>query len=336
MKKILITAIVGASILVAPLVQAQQTVTTPPVGFITLNIEGDGFTLLGLGLFNAVDHQGVVAGATSGNDQTVITDDNASFTADQYATGYFIEILSGENAGIMVDIAGNTETTVTLAQDISGLLPVDTSYAIRKHHTIGSVFGDTNAAGLGGAATGASADELLIFNPVSQTSTTYFYNSIFNRWVNAANIVGNANGEILYPDQGLIIKRKVADPVSFKLLGSVKVGATALSIENGFNIVPNVYPVDVTLIETGFYTGDPTTGLQAAPTGASADELQVFDAATQTSATYFYNSIFNRWVNAANIAGNANDTVIASGVAVIINRKGGVPFNWTIAQPWTE
>src|SRR4051812_9714867 len=119
-----------------------QTVTTDPVGFITLTVAGaaqGGSTALsfkGLGLARPVEFQGVATAATN----NTITASGAAWTAGQFSPGngpYYVEIIgpTGEpGIGTMYDITANTATQLTTAQDsatgVSGTLPV---FRIRKH-----------------------------------------------------------------------------------------------------------------------------------------------------------------------------------------------------------
>src|SRR3954468_20323660 len=104
-------------------IASAQTLTTDPVGFITLTITGTsqgGSTALsfkGLGLARPVEFQGVATGATA----NTITSSNAAWAANAFAPAngpYYVEIIGpagGPGVGTMYDITGNTSTQLTVA-----------------------------------------------------------------------------------------------------------------------------------------------------------------------------------------------------------------------------
>ncbi len=294
---------------------------TDPVGFITLtaNPSDDGvnkkITLLGLGLFNAVEFQGPVD-SVSGSTLGII-----GIQASQFDGMYFVQIASGANSGIMADIASTAADSITLAQDISSLIAVDDIIKIRKHSTIESVFGVNNALGLTGGTTAGASDTINLFN-ADGTVSVIFWVPGSDVWFNGIAIV---NDFIIYPDQGIFMQRIGTDTASGKLLGSVKTDVTALTIENGFNVLANVYPVDVTLANSGLNTNDGgVTGLLAGTSLTQADVVRIFDDAGALKSYYLVDEQNNIWFDGIALSG---DVVLKSGSSFIITRRND-GINW--------
>ena len=102
------------------------------------------------------------------------------WTADEFngANGeFFIEIISGPYAGLMTDILATDVTgkTLTTYDDLSSLLTAGEVYRIRKHRTLGDVFGENNESGLAGGFSVSEADEVMVLNPVTQTFLTFYF-----------------------------------------------------------------------------------------------------------------------------------------------------------------
>jgi Fibronectin type III domain len=132
---------------------------TDTVGFITLPITGASgsgeraFSCLGISLMNPVSYRGKIT--AFGNRS--ITDMNAVWTADEFSGAdgeFFVEIISGPYAGLMTDILPTNVIgkTLTTYDDLSPLLTGGELYRIRRHRTLGDVFGENNESGLAGGS----------------------------------------------------------------------------------------------------------------------------------------------------------------------------------------
>ena len=190
-----------------------KTAVTDPVGFITLPISGASrsgaraFSFLGISLMNPVSYQGTIT--STGNNS--VMDVNAVWTADEFngANGeFFIEIVSGPYAGLMTDILATdaASDTLTTEDDLSSMLTSGELYRIRKHRTLGDVFGANNEAGLNGGASVSEADEVRVFNPVTQAFLIYYFKiGGFGGigWRSTTDAVSDASGTTLYPEQGV-------------------------------------------------------------------------------------------------------------------------------------
>lgn len=297
---------------------------TEPVGFVTLtaNPSSDGvnkkISLIGLGLFNAVEFQGPID-SVNGSVLGV-----TGIQAGQFDEFYFVQIASGDNSGIMVDIVSTSIDSVTLAQDLSTMVSVGNIIKIRKHHTMASVFGTSNEMGLVTGTNPIAADIIQIFGP--DESKTLFFLTGANVWTDG---IFNLNNLIIYPDQGLLFRRIGTESASIKLLGSVKTDTTGITVENGFNIINNVYPVDTTLGTSGLNTNDGgTTGVLPGTNPIAADNIRIVNDQGQVGIYFLVNAANNIWTDGIF---PANDVVIKAGSSFILDRKSN-SFNW-LQQP---
>jgi uncharacterized protein (TIGR02597 family) len=322
-----------------------QSVVTDPVGFTTLTVAAKpaaarGFSYLAMNMTRPTVFRSLIpaGGVSASGAPTVLTFPANTFTAGQFTgTGNacYIEFLNTANAGVISDITASTTNTITLADDVSSLLTAGTTtFKIRPHWTIGTVFGANNSAGLFGATTASAADNIQIQNATTGVKAIYFYNTSAAQW---RNNFTDATNVVIPPDVGLIIERKVTSAVSFTLVGEVKLGNSELAIVGGnaiqnVNIVPNPYPLNsVTLATSNLFTGSASTGVVGGTTASAADTLGIFNSGTGIITTYFYNTTAGQWRN--NFT-DSSSVVIPEGASVIITRKSGRPsFNWYVPQP---
>ncbi len=181
-----------------------QSVVTDPVGFTTLTVAAKpassrGFSFLAVNMTRPTIYRAVIpaGGVSAPGSPTVLTFPAGTFTANQFnGTGNacYIEFLNTANAGVISDITATSTNSITLVDDVSALLAGGTTtFKIRQHWTIGTVFGPTNSAGLLGGTNPASADNIQLENATTGVKAIYFYNTTANQWrtgfTDATNVV---------------------------------------------------------------------------------------------------------------------------------------------------
>jgi uncharacterized protein (TIGR02597 family) len=335
---------------------AQNTATTDPVGFITLNISGAtatggaAFSFRSLGLTRPVEYQGnaeQVAAAT-------LTDNEATWTANQFSPAgatvatatHYLEIVRPPNSqtavpgeGSTYDIVGTDAgtKTITLGQNLAPGVASGALFKIRKHWTIGAVFGQNNEAGLTGG-TPDNADRLLVYNSSTNGYDTYFYQlgGSGTGWRSTADLNTDVSGKVLYPDEGIVLKRSAASNVAVVLTGAVKTGATSIPVLPGTNVVANVFGAPMTLASSNLYTGNSATGLNPGNL-STADQVLIYNG-TGYDIYYFATPSpldpAGGWRNAA-VPGQPTDPATVSipvGTSVIVKRQGSTGFDWKAPQ----
>ncbi len=315
--------------------------TTKPVGLITLTVNGTGgtqsnaYTLAGLGL----TQRALFQGASTSIGANLIVDTAAAWTDNQFngvGNACCVEIISGANAGVILDIASTVASTqtITTVQPIPAGTVAGDSFVVRRHWTIGSVFGQTNQSGLAGGSV-TSADQILLYN--GSNPTNYYYQTVGlggTGWRQAGAPTVDASGTVIYPDEGFFIERMQSAPLNIVLMGSVKTGQTSTPIMPGQNFVGNIYAAPMTLADCGLYTGSPATGL-ADGSSTSADQVLIWNPVLNGYDTYYYQTIGvggTGWRKGGDRVDDASATPIPVGGAVIVNRKGATGFNWVIPQ----
>ena len=336
---------------------AATDVVTDPVGFITLTAVGGGtptapkYTFQGLGMTQVPAALGSITSFAT-NDLTVGT----TLVAGAYAPvaggpnpAYFVEVTDGANPGLLDDITGNTATDIYTANSDAANITGATKFKVYPHWTIGTVFGPQNQAGLLGGGSSAAADEVRVFNPLAQTSATYYYKTTGlggTGWRSGGSSSINQTNAVLYIEQGIVIARKTSGDVTNKLVGAVKLTNTISVIVSGgtatapkYTYAANVYPAGIPLGTSGLYTGNPATGLGGGGSSASADEVRIFNPATQTSTTYFFKTTGlggTGWRSGGSSSIDQSAAQIPLGVTTVIARKVTGTFSWSMPQPFVK
>jgi uncharacterized protein (TIGR02597 family) len=325
-----------------------QNVYTDPVGFITLNVQGGSaaYSFLGLGMTQVP----VLRGATTTITGTQVTL-GQTLTPGQYnpantvgaATdpSYFIEFTSGPNAGLLDDIVSNDAAAVYTATDDSSMESGGVTFKIYPHWTIGQVFGPSNSAGLGGATSASAADNILVWNPNTQGPATYYFKTGGlggTGWRSTASTSINTSNSVLYIDQGFQIFRHVSTNVTVQLVGGVKLSNTlSVVVGSGYTFAGNVEAAGIPIGTSGLYTGNNTTGLNGGTSASAADNVLIWNPATQGSATYYFKTGGlggSGWRSTASTSVDASTNQIPLGAFAEIQRKISGAFTWTIPNQY--
>jgi uncharacterized protein (TIGR02597 family) len=326
-------------------VQAQTTTaTTDPVGFITLDVpgtSGNGASALsfkGLGLTRPVEYQG--SAETVG--AKTLVDNEATWSDNQFngANGaYYLEVIDNPSvagvspgAGTTYDIVATNAAskTITLSQNLASGVASGAMFKIRKHWTLATVFGPNSGTNnqvllAGGDAT--TADQVLIYNGTGY-NTYYFYDDGEDRmWLSGQG--ADATNQIIYPEDGIIVKRRQASGASVVLMGAVKTGQSSIPVLPGLNILGNIYAAGMTLASSGLHTGNATTGVQGGD-ATSADQVLIYNGSGYNTYYFYDDGEDALWIDGQ---GNpASNVPIPVGSAVVVKRRGATGFDWVVPQ----
>ena len=118
-----------------------------------------------------------------------------------------------------------------------------------------------------GAGSSSSADNILVWNPVTQLPVTYWYKTTTlaggTGWRQGATTFNAAN-TVLYVDQGFYVLRRAATPVAVQLVGGVKLSNTVSFVYAGpskYTYAANVEAAGIPLSASGLWTGSSATGV---------------------------------------------------------------------------
>ena len=333
-----------------------QSVSTVPVGYVTLKINGstDGvapaFTALSAPLQKATLSKGAI---TADPTATVLTNANASYTTNAYAgtdaegnPSHYIQITSGINEGLILDIVSNSATSFTTDTDFSGLVSSGDHYAVKKYITLGDIFGSANEAGLTSGGSTSSSDLVYIMSADGNGnySTYYYQTDPFggaiggNGWRKAGDTDTDMSNVIVAPDDGLLVSRSAQGDLSARILGTVNDIEHSRDLPAGFTLVAYPFPVDVTLADSNIYTVD--NGYVSGSSSSDSDLIYILQK-NGAFRSYYYqtdplggNFGGNGWRLVGDRNTDASGTVIEVGSSIIVKHTGSglswnddVPFN---------
>ncbi|HWB02461.1 MAG TPA: TIGR02597 family protein [Verrucomicrobiales bacterium] len=349
-----ISLIIGALSLAAAAGSHAQTAVTDPVGYITMKVTAapagsSSLSFVAPTLVNKLEFSGIASAATA---TTITLSGAAPLTAGAYNAavnaaydsvvpmpGYYVEVSAGAGEGQWANITGNTATALTVDRDLSTFITGGTTTVrIRKHSTIGEVFGTTNTAGLKGADTSAAADEVKLLKPVTHEVKSYFFydDGAVTQWSDLN--LNDAVNVIIGPDQGMVIQRKNGGAaVNVVRVGHVKTGKTAVYATPGANVLPVTRAVgdNFTLTLSNLQnTGAQNTRIFGADTSAAADLLRIPQANGQLKDFFFYNDgAVTQWSD-LNLNDASNEPLNEGEAFVYIRQAAGGNLTWTVpAQP---
>ena len=272
------------------------------------------------------------AGTVSLVQNAVLTDTNSTWSDSQFGTKgvpAYVEFDNGWMADIVDCSAANH--TLTLAGSLGSAAATGDAYRIRKHFTVASMFGTNNETGLKAGLNPNSSDNVLLQVPQTQQTLVIFYydDGTYHGWLNASFLP--ADNQIIYPEQGVMVRRRVAQDASLYLVGPVKVGTTVVTIDSGYNLVGTLKSAaPLTLSQLNLYSGNPATGLASGLNPSSSDNLLVVQPNGSTATYFYYNDgTYQGWLDG--LFNLATTVQISPGTAFFIRRKAAnAPFNWTI------
>ncbi len=331
---------------------APADVVTDPVGFITLNVTAgvNKSSYLGLGMTQVPTNIGLV-GSVNGT-QIVLSNQNLTVAALNAVAGvpkFFVEETSGVNPGFFDDIVSNDSTSIVTAVNDSGTIAAGNGYKIYPHWSLAKVFGANDEAGLQGGTGNATADNVLVWNPATQGSQTYYFKTNTagggSGWRSSGSPLTDKSGLPLYIDQGLVILRRPATGTNVLLVGAVKLGKTispiiAAGASAKSTYAANCYPATFSLGNSLLWTGSSSTGLQGGTGNSSADNVLVWNPATQGSQTYYFKTNTagggSGWRSSGSPLTDQSAATINIGTTPVILRRNASNFNWVMPQPFTQ
>jgi hypothetical protein len=200
-----------------------QTVSTPIVGFEKKTFPS-GTTGHGVGFVQAAAFQGTATSVAA--DSLAVT--GTSFTANQFAPtsgvpNYYIQITSGSQTGLVVDILGNSPTVLNVAAGDLANVSGTPTFVVRPHLKVSSLF-------QGNADLVDYTDTLTIYNSDGTVSTLLRDSTSSTGWLDSTTF--NASDSVIYPGQGFLLS--TSGTGSFTSTGIVNPTQTIVPIYAGF------------------------------------------------------------------------------------------------------
>lgn len=320
--------------------QAQSPINTVPEGITTYSIAA---TRAGQNLTSyfsaplATDpvYTGAVATVTSNT--IMVGDTPPPWTANQLSSSpYFVKMLSGLQTGRILQVTGNTTTTLTLDITDNSLQSVSltaTGFAVAAGDTFEVFPGDTLATLFGlntaqsplvlTAGTPATADSVGVYSPTAGRFLTYYFDSTLGYW-KQIDVAGNANNAVVRPYAAFLITRRPSEPaLSFVLTGRVAEVNRLIKVPGGNQVIYD---------STGFAVDTPLSSLQlsnwlqaptTSPTVNNADTVSVWNSSANRLDTYFQLSD-STWRKVGGGSTNESSFVISAGESVCFLKRAAV------------
>jgi hypothetical protein len=257
-----------------------QTATTDPVGFTKFSFP-TGRKAVGVNLMNSQTISDTVASNTASS----ITLSGTSNAGSLLSAGaaYYVEVVAGSSStyvGDRMDV--DTAATITAANNTLvlsatgegntfGTLAADTlsgyRIVVRKHVTIGQVFGTKGNTPMQGGTSSSAADQILFYR--NGAFETYYLlrnpTGTIEQWVKVGGGSASCDNTVIYPGTGLIVNRVGASQADVTFVGGVRTNALAKPLTAGYNLVSNGFPVDQTpaarlMTAANGFTGSTSSG----------------------------------------------------------------------------
>jgi len=294
-------------------------VTTDVVGYVSLGADNGGAAIpaqsdVTISIPFVQNAEGIFT--VSSFTQNSVTF-NESMTAGAFnlpgsGAPYMIEVSSGRDEGIYLEIASNTADTVTLSgfgTDFFSELAAGDTITIRKAWTLATALNSNLPTGV----------TLLTFDNTGGINASASSQFIFaGTWFNAATGV-NADDTVLYPGESFILRNNSQTAIQdLTISGTVSTTESRVTLRKDTSAPQDTRfsyfsPIDETLIESNLSL--------IATNGDSILTFDNNDARLNKSASnqYTYFADFNTWVDAQ--GANANDVPLTAGQGYIYRRN---------------
>ena len=323
---------VGILLATSALPIAAQSVTTPVVGGLTLNLEG-GTNHVGFALQPVLELQTQVT--INPTDRTkVVLPDTVTVTNNQFGgagvlshVAEFVDSGAGEGFHATITQTAGTTRQLTLQTAVPAGVSDGSRMRIWKLWTLAGVFGATNDKGLTGGTQPSAADVIML--PQGSTFAQYFYSTGGAQgtgWRLVGGGTANQSAVTIPFAGGFIIHAVSAKPVVF--VGQVKPGKTRVRLQTGRNYLANVCPVNaggsnpsaagLTLANSGL-----AAFLQGGRVSALADLVMIWNGVGYSQ--YYYSTGGLTGTGWRRVGGGTADqgAVPLPDGAFVIQRRGG-------------
>lgn len=260
------------------------------------------------------------------------------------AARYYLEIRDGTHAGHHFDLAHIGDRALVIdvdsAENTLAEVPAQIAgarIAIHKHITLGQVFDKTVLHGTNNPAT---ADQVLFFTAGGFRSYWLLKSGSRHQWVAAGDAtVASADGVIIPPGTGVLLKTALSTPRSLFITGQVRTTPFARTLTPGYSLIANPWPLDASptaLQMTDATVFTPTTN------PSTADTFQLWKGDSQPGSSGYIGYWFFRRPNSPSVwtaSGDAslsskNDSPLFKATrAAFLNRRDATRRVWVMPAP---
>ena len=321
---------VGIAILVAAVMagNAQPTEAfSQTVGYQTSTIAGKGvgasfLSFVTNNLAKAAIHVG--AGTADGN---VVTLGGANLSGSigpvSGVPTHYLLVKTGAGAGYVTDVIANTAGSVTTADDLSSIIPAETTVSIVPHTKLSDILGTSTGLLITGGSNVTAADNVYLVDSAGTLKTYYYKTGIGAGWKNSSNV--DASATIVYPNESIVVSRKQSAPVSVVTLGSVASEQAKIVFSQNVNSSCSAAPIAMTL--ASLY---PT--ISGGSNVTAADNVYLINPTTGALEIFYYKTgIGAGWKTSSNATADANRDISAG---YLVQRKSSTAAILTQSKTW--
>lgn len=241
--------------------QTADTVASDLAGYHRVTVRANSAKVIGANFVRT----SVATGNLESSSTNTLSDNDVDFTVQLSPdVAYWVEITSGANKGLASTVSSFTQHGLVTEDDLSAFCGPGDTYAVRPAHTIASLFGATNSAGLRAGASAATADTVEVPDGQGGLTVVYYSNTAPAGWRTTTTGTADAANVPVYHVDALNITRNASSNLKLTFTGSLRKNPTSYGILPGLNYVDVNYPLGTTLgnstLQTQVKQGDSTTG----------------------------------------------------------------------------
>ncbi|MBJ7327204.1 MAG: hypothetical protein JHC52_07650 [Chthoniobacterales bacterium] len=332
--------------LAQPESNAQTTVATEPVGFVTTTIKAS--TLAGVPATTPISPALLVlsgvTGSTTGQLSSVaaseVTVSTAGWTVSELSNNYaYVLFKSGALNGLILRVTANTATAATLDTLGASLVTLGAaagdSFQLVQGDTLLSMFGTTTDGVVGGTQTqyNAGQTDRVTTRDTTGTTRTYYYNTDSSQWRRVGSS-SNQGAVPISPLSGVFYSRIGNTAINQVSTGNVPVAAVKFLVPtSGNTYFARYFPSDGTINNFGFqalsgWKGTNTPGV----TTTTADKVVTTDT-SGVIRQYYWNG--TKWLRVGSSTDQGNVSVPVGGCVYIVRSGSGTPSLLNVALPYT-
>jgi len=282
-----------------------------PVAVSTLTVPANTTAVIGVpyarpveafGTITSVDNTGAnaiftVAVDTAGGSPALPASSALGNTDKNVDSFYVCEILDGDAIGLILDVTAGTSTTIT----VKGTIPTSagisassitstTKWALRKAHTISSLFGTASATNPFGYGAGATVSTVLgqvqLLDTATGAVSTYYINksgTAYN-WRQGTG-TANYNHAPIGLGKGFLVVNRSAAAITFPISGDYRTARSRfVATGGGKYLLANPGVTDATFTTSTIALESPNRG--TGTPRSSDDEYGIWNTSTKAFAYY--------------------------------------------------
>jgi hypothetical protein len=244
--------------------QAPADTTSKLAGFHTVTARGASTTLVGVHFVRPT----LAAGIVDAKAVNSLTDNDVDFLVTLASqSNLWVEITSGTNKGIASPVSSVAQRVLSTDDDISSLMAVGDTYVVRAAHTVVSLFGASNQAGLreSNSRNSEGGADLVHIPDGAGGFRVVYYNGRRNGWREVGNPTDDAGNTPIYHLDAINVQRNQSSSLNIRFAGLLRITPTYFFAANGVKTDVNTnYSSGSTLNNSGLKDyvqhGSETTG----------------------------------------------------------------------------